>query len=100
MVGIDSSEDMIDAARALGLDARLLNAEALTFSHEFDAVFSNAALHWVQNHEALLTGVARALRPGGRFVAEFGGYGNIAAIDVAVRAVLARRNIPAERRRY
>ncbi len=100
VVGVDSSEDMIDAARARGLDARLLNAEELAFRNEFDAVFSNAALHWVRNHDALLSGVARALRPGGRFVAEFGGYGNIAAIEVAVRAVLARRNLPAEKRRY
>ena len=100
VVGVDNSEDMIDAARARGLDARLQNAEDLAFSDEFDAVFSNAALHWVRNHDVLLTGVARALRPGGRFVAEFGGYGNIAAIEVAVRAVLARRNLPADKRRY
>ncbi|HEY3045507.1 MAG TPA: class I SAM-dependent methyltransferase [Vicinamibacterales bacterium] len=100
VVGVDSSEDMIDAARARGLDARLLNAETLAFDHEFDAVFSNAALHWVRDHDALLAGIARALRPGGRFVAEFGGYGNIAAIEVAVGAVLARRSLPAEKRRY
>lgn len=100
VVGVDSSEDMIDAARARGLDARLLNAETLAFHNDFDAVFSNAALHWVRDHDALLAGIARALRPGGRFVAEFGGYGNIAAIEVAVGAVLARRNLPAERRRY
>ena len=48
VVGIDSSQDMIDAARARGLDARLANAEALTFDDEFDAVFSNAALHWIR----------------------------------------------------
>jgi len=73
VLGIDSSQDMIDAARARGLDVRLLNAEALPFENEFDAVFSNAALHWVRNHDALLDGVARALRRGGRFVAEFDG---------------------------
>jgi trans-aconitate methyltransferase len=100
VVGIDSSEDMIDAARARGLDVRFVDAEALAFDNEFDAVFSNAVLHWVRDHDALLAGVARSLRPGGRFVAEFGGYGNIAAIEVAVRAVLARHNLPAEKRRY
>ena len=70
VVGIDSSPQMIDAARARGLDVRLLNAEALPFNQEFDAVFSNAALHWIRDHDALLDGVARALRPGGRFVVE------------------------------
>lgn len=50
-------------ARARGLDARVMNAERLTFAEEFDAVFSNAALHWVRDHDALLNGVHRALRP-------------------------------------
>jgi SAM-dependent methyltransferase len=100
VVGIDSSEDMIGAALARGLDARHLNAEALPFENEFDAVFSNAALHWIRDHDALLDGVARALRRGGRFVAEFGGHGNIAAIERAIAIVLARRHLPPETRRY
>jgi SAM-dependent methyltransferase len=100
VVGIDASPDMIAAAAARGLDARLADAQALTFSGEFDAVFSNAALHWVRDHDALLAGVARALASGGRFVAEFGGHGNIAAIQVAVRAVLLRRNRPPPEGRY
>jgi SAM-dependent methyltransferase len=100
VVGIDSSQNMIDAARARGLDARLLDAEALPFENEFDAVFSNAALHWVRNHDALLDGVARALRRGGRFVAEFGGCGNIAAIEAAVGTVLARRQLQPRTPRY
>jgi trans-aconitate methyltransferase len=100
VVGIDSSPQMIDAAHARGLDVRLLNAEALPFNQEFDAVFSNAALHWIRDHDALLDGVARALRPGGRFVAECGGHGNVAAIEVAVRAVLARRRLPSRIDRY
>ena len=100
VVGVDSSQDMIDAARARGLDVRLLDAETLPFENEFDAVFSNAALHWVRNHDALLDGVARALRRGGRFVAEFGGHGNIAAIEAAVKTVLARRHLPLGTRRY
>jgi len=100
VVGIDSSQDMIDAARARGLDARLVNAEALTFEDEFDAVFSNAALHWIRNQDALLAGVARALRRGGRFVAEFGGNGNVAAIEAAVQGALARRALQPQARRY
>jgi SAM-dependent methyltransferase len=92
VVGVDASEDMVRAARARGLDARVLRAERLEFSDEmaagFDAVFSNAALHWMRDQEAVLRGVRRVLRPGGRFVAEMGGLGNIAAIRVAVAAVL------------
>jgi SAM-dependent methyltransferase len=100
VVGIDSSQDMVEAARARGLDARLINAEALAFDNEFDAVFSNAALHWISNQDALLDGVSRALRRGGRFVAEFGGHGNIARIEAAIKIVLARRELTATRRYY
>ena len=100
VVGIDASEAMIVAARARGLDARLMNAEALRFDGEFDAVFSNAALHWVRNHDAMLDGVHRALKPAGRFVAEFGGHGNLAAIQVAIRSTLAHRGWPTNIRRY
>jgi trans-aconitate methyltransferase len=96
-VGVDSSTDMIAAAKALGLDARLVPAEALPFASEFDAVFSNAALHWMHDQNAVLAGVARALKPGGRFVAEMGGHGNIAAIAVALRAVFARNGLSEEK---
>jgi trans-aconitate methyltransferase len=89
VVGLDSSPQMAAAAQSLGIDAIVGDAEALPFdSHSFDAVFSNAALHWVRNHDAMLSGVKRVLRPGGRFVAEFGGFGNIAAIRVAMRAAI------------
>jgi trans-aconitate methyltransferase len=91
VVGVDVSEEMVAGARARGLDARVMDAVRLPFDGEFDAVFSNAALHWVRDHDAMLAGVYRALKPGGRFVAEFGGHGNIAAIQVAIRSVLARR---------
>jgi trans-aconitate methyltransferase len=96
VVGVDSSADFVATAVARGLDARLGNGEALTFAGEFDAVFSNAALHWMRNADAVLDGVRRALRKGGRFVGEFGGYGNVAAIHVAIRAVLMRRGIVAD----
>src|SRR5271154_358172 len=97
VVGVDNSPSMVVAARALGLDARVANAESLPFAAEFDAVFSNAALHWIRDQEAMLAGVHRALKPGGRFVAEMGGHGNIAAIRVALLAVFAPRKIPVER---
>lgn len=93
VVGLDASPEMVERARARGLDARLGSADALPFAAEFDAVFSNAAPHWVRDQEAMVAGVARALKPGGRFVGEMGGHGNVAAVMVALLAVLARRGI-------
>jgi SAM-dependent methyltransferase len=91
VIGIDASAEMVAAARARGADAVEGNAEALPFADcTFEAVFSNAVLHWVRDQDAMLREVRRVLRPGGRFVAEFGGQGNIAAIRVALMAVLER----------
>jgi trans-aconitate methyltransferase len=91
VTGVDSSEAMAEAARGRGVNVVVSSMEALPLdSDSFDAAFSNAALHWVKDHEAMLGEVYRVLRPGGRFVAECGGFGNIAAICVALRAVLAR----------
>jgi trans-aconitate methyltransferase len=95
VIGVDSSPSMVEAARARQLDARLLNAESLPFEAEFDAVFSNAALHWVREQGAMLAGVHRALKPGGRFVAEMGGFGNIASIRVALAGVLRQWGLDA-----
>ncbi len=95
VVAIDAAHELIAAARAHGLDARLADGQNLTFAAEFDAVFSNAALHWMRDADAVIAGVRRALRPGGRFVAEMGGHGNIASVIVALTAVLARRGIEA-----
>jgi SAM-dependent methyltransferase len=67
-----------------------MDCQALSFDAEFDAVFSNAAMHWMKDLDAVLAGAHRALRPGGRFVGEFGGFGNVAAICVALFAVLER----------
>ena len=91
VVGVDMSDSLLSAARALGVDARKMDGEALSFVGEFDAVFSNAALHWMINAEAVIAGVYRALKPGGRFVAEFGGHGNVAAVITAMRATALRR---------
>lgn len=94
VVGVDDGPDMVRAARGLGLDARVADGHELGFDREFDAVFSNAALHWMKRDPgAVVAGVARALRPGGRFVAEMGGHGNVAAVTVGLLAVLARRGL-------
>ena len=97
IVAVDAAPDMVAAARAKGIDARVVPGQSLAFEREFDAVFSNAALHWMHPPEAVLAGVHRALKPGGRFVAEMGGHNNTAAILVAVAAVLARRGLDAHR---
>jgi trans-aconitate methyltransferase len=94
VVGVDAGPDMIRAARELGLDAHVVDGHELAFEREFDAVFSNAALHWMKRDpQEVIAGVARALRPGGRFVGEMGGHGNVAAIVTALLAVLERRGI-------
>lgn len=89
VTGVDASAEMIAAARARGVRADHASAESLPYqAGTFDAVFSNAALHWVRNHDAMMAEVHRVLKPGGRFVAEMGGHGNIAAIRVALIAAL------------
>jgi trans-aconitate methyltransferase len=79
VVGMDRSEQMVYAARRTypNLDFRVGDARNLHFHGEFDAVFSNATLHWIPQPERVITGVWNALRPGGRFVGECGGKGNI-----------------------
>jgi SAM-dependent methyltransferase len=82
---------MVEAARKHGLSVRHLDARKMADEVRFDAVFSNATLHWIRPPETVAANVARALRPGGRFVGEFGGHGNIAAIRTALAAALAHR---------
>ncbi|HEV7220712.1 MAG TPA: class I SAM-dependent methyltransferase [Terriglobales bacterium] len=94
VVGVDSSHDMVQASKSRGLDARVANAYHLDFHREFDAVFSNAALHWMKDDpDAVIAGVSRALKPRGRFVGEMGGHGNVAAITVALLSTLERRSV-------
>lgn len=89
--GVDASPAMVAAARARGVAADEAAAERLPFPDaSFDAVFSNAVLHWVRGQDEMMAEVHRVLKPGGRFVAEMGGHGNIAAIRVALIAVLER----------
>jgi trans-aconitate methyltransferase len=89
VLGLDRSEEMLRKARANYPDITfvLADAAAFRFAQPFDAVFSNAALHWVKNAPAAVDSIAQALRPGGRFVAEFGGKDNIASVQRAFRAV-------------
>jgi trans-aconitate methyltransferase len=98
VVGVDSSPEQVAAARRLGLDARVADGEKLDFSAEFDAVFSNAALHWMRRADDVLAAVIAALKPGGRFVGELGGQGCVQTIRNALVAALQRRGIDGESR--
>jgi trans-aconitate methyltransferase len=93
VTGVDGSQAQVEAAQALGLDARVMDGHQLSFEHEFDAVFSNAALHWMKQPDKVIAGVWHALRPGGRFVAECGGYGCVAKIEEALISSLQKRGI-------
>ncbi len=90
--GVDLSLSMVEATKARGLSAEVMAGEQLNFDSQFDAVFSNAALHWMKTPEAVVAGVNKALVPGGRFVGELGGQGNIQVLVGAMEAVF--RNHP------
>lgn len=95
VVGVDVSTAMIAHAQAhhrrANLEFAVMDARRLTVpSSAFDVVFSNAALHWVDDHRAFLSGAAAALRPGGRLAVSCGGRGNAHEVFVALRAVLRR----------
>ena len=102
VVGLDASAEMIGQARQNypQLQFVLKDAAKMDFEEQFDAVFSNAALHWMLDAEAVAHAVAHALRTGGRFVAEMGGKGNIARVETAMHTILGRRGITPERRTW
>lgn len=97
VVGVDSAADMIDRARDTYPELRFEHADAreIEFDHSFDAVFSNAALHWIPEQEMVISSIADALEPAGRFVVEMGGQGNVAAIREAVAESLDDRGYDA-----
>lgn len=95
ITGVDSSADMIRFARAAfpqadipNLEFQIMDARELQFSQPFDILFSNAALHWVDNHPAFLRGAAACLKPGGRLIVSCGGKGNAQDVFAALRATL------------
>ncbi|MFB6091378.1 MAG: trans-aconitate 2-methyltransferase [Haloquadratum sp.] len=102
VVGVDRAEEMIATARDRHPDLPFVRADAREVADAvdgpFDAVFSNAVLHWIDDQDAVTASVADVLRPGGRFVAELGGAGNVSAVVGAVEAELRERGYdpPAE----
>lgn len=93
VVGLDSSPEMLAEARKNCPGSEFVQGDATSFRFDqpFDAVFSNAALHWMKDKAAVAESVSRALRVGGRFVAECGGKGCIASVLDALRAVFGPR---------
>ncbi len=96
VIGIDSSPEMLAEARAHypAIEFRLGDAADFAIESPVDAVFSNAVLHWVKNAAGAAASIARALKPGGRFAAEFGGHGNIQAVVDALYEVLGPVETP------
>jgi trans-aconitate methyltransferase len=90
VVGLDRSAEMVATARRNypRLRFEVADAERFRFPEPFDAVFSNAAIHWMNDQRAVASSVWLALKPGGRFVAEFGGRGNIHRIETALGRAL------------
>jgi trans-aconitate methyltransferase len=93
VIGVDGSAALLTAARARGLAIVRMDGQRLALKRRFDAVFSNAALHWMKQPEAVAAGVAACLKRGGRFVGEFGGKGNIETIRAALHTALLERGI-------
>jgi trans-aconitate methyltransferase len=92
VVGVDASAEMIGFARKTfsvskipNLKFAITDARKIGFKTQFDLVFSNAALHWVDDHEAILSGAATALKPGGKLVVSCGGKGNAHDVFLALR---------------
>lgn len=96
VIGIDNSPTMIEQARKTYSDLRFEVADGINFHlcSSFDAVFSNAALHWIKEPERVIMNIWEALKPGGRFVAEFGGKGNLQAIIAAMYSAIEAINYP------
>lgn len=95
VLGIDNSSEMISAARAKGIDAVLMDVADMTFRSEFDAVFSNATLHWVLEKEQAARAIFRALKSGGRFAGEMGGEGNLKKLrDALDEELIIRGYVP------
>jgi len=91
--GCDASLAQLQAARQRASHVFVTDGQQLGLKRRFDAVFTNAALHWMKRAEKVVEGVAAALKPGGRFVGEFGGQGNVETIRRSLHDALRKRSI-------
>ncbi len=96
VTGIDASAEMVAAARKCGVDARVMDSHELPFVEEYDAVFSNAALHWMRQPDRVIEGVWRSLKRPGRYVGEMGGRGNVDKLHTALLQGMADRGVAPE----
>jgi len=87
VIAVDLSENMVEKTKEKGIKAFVMSATELTFENEFDAVFSNAVLHWVKDADEAIKKISKSLKSNGRFIAEFGGYGNIKYLTDAMQEV-------------
>ena len=94
VVGVDNSPELVAAAQAIGLEVCPMDAADMHFDREFDAAFSNAALHWMLDRDRVAKAISRALKNGGRFAGEMGGEGNLAQLREALDAELVARGYP------
>ena len=94
VIGVDNSPELVAAARAIGLDVIEMDAADMAFDAEFDAAFSNAALHWMLDKERVAEATFRALKHGGRYAGEMGGDGNLAKLRETLDAELVARGYP------
>lgn len=96
VVGVDRSPEMVRKAREKypALRFEVMDARELALGGAFDAVFSNATLHWIKEPEQVIVGIGKLLRPGGRFVAEFGGKGNTGEFVNAVERAWKKLGLP------
>ena len=94
VLGVDNSPDLVAAARAIGIEVLEMDAADMNFGPEFDAAFSNAALHWMLDKERVAAATFRALKPGGRFAGEMGGEGNLLNLRETLDAELIARGYP------
>ena len=93
VIGVDSSMQQLQAARKRNLTTVMMDGHGLGFKRRLDAVFTNAALHWMKQPRQVVAGIADSLKPGGRFVGEFGGKGNVEKIRSALHATLRKHGI-------
>lgn len=91
--GVDASAEQVQATQQRGITAQVCSAEELPFTEAFDAVFSNAVLHWIKDQPTALAHIFRALKPGGRFIAEMGGIGCVETLRQALHETLRGRNL-------
>ena len=96
VTGVDASKEMVAAALQRGVDARVVDGHELPFVGEYDAVFSNAALHWMRQPDRVIEGVWRSLKSSGRYVGEMGGQGNVEKLHTALLQGMASRGAAPE----